>query len=115
VFSLCGSVEVIDLKEKEVCMELTAKQRAALRSMCNTLPVVLTIGKEGIGDNTVKEAYDLLQARELIKCAVGQNAPLTAREAAQQLCEKTGASPVQVIGHKFSVFRRNDKEPKIEI
>ena len=70
-------------------MELTTKQRAALRSMCNTLPVVLTIGKEGIGENTIKEAYDALQARELIKCAVGQNAPLTAREAASQLCERT--------------------------
>ena len=48
-------------------MELTGKQRARLRSMANTLPVVLYIGKEGVTDATVKEAYDALQARELIK------------------------------------------------
>jgi len=96
-------------------MELTAKQRAALRSMANGLPVVLTVGKEGVTDATIKEAYDALQARELIKCAVGQNAPLTAREAASQLCERTGAQPVQAIGRKFVLYRRNDKEPKIEI
>ncbi len=96
-------------------MELTTKQRATLRAMANTLPVVLTIGKEGISDNTVKEAYDVLQARELIKCAVQQNAPLTAREASEELCRRTGASPVQTIGHKFTLYRRNDKEPKIEI
>lgn len=96
-------------------MELTAKQRAKLRSMSNTLPVVLSIGKEGVTDSTVKEAYDALQARELIKCQVQQSAPLDAREASRVLCERTGASPVQTIGHKFSLYRRNDKEPKIEI
>ncbi len=96
-------------------MELTPKQRAALRGMANTLSPVLYIGKEGISDATVKEAYDVLQARELIKCAVLQNAPLSAREAAQELCLRTGASPVQVIGKRFVLFRRNDREPKIEI
>lgn len=96
-------------------MELNAKQRAKLRSMCNILPVTLTVGKEGIGENTIKEAYDLLNARELIKCAVGQNAPLTAKEACEVLCAATGAAPVQVIGKKFCVYRRNDKEPKIEV
>ncbi len=96
-------------------MELNSKQRAFLRGMANTLPVVLTIGKEGVTDATVKEAYDVLQARELIKCAVQQNAPLTAREASEALCVKTGASPVQTIGNRFTLYRRNDKEPKIEI
>ena len=35
-------------------MELTGKQRARLRSMANTLPVVLYIGKEGVTDATEK-------------------------------------------------------------
>ena len=96
-------------------MELTTKQRAKLRSMCNTLPVTLTVGKEGIGENTIKEAYDLLNARELIKCAVGQNAPVTAKEACDALSQVTGAAPVQEIGKKFCVYRRNDKEPRIEV
>lgn len=96
-------------------VELTARQRAQLRAMANALPVVLTVGREGVTDATVKEAYDALQARELIKCAVGQNAPLTAREAAAQLCERTGAQPVQTIGRRFVLYRRNDKEPKIEV
>lgn len=96
-------------------MELSPKQRAVLRGMANTLTPVLYIGKEGITDNTVKEAYDVLQARELIKCTVLQNAPLSAREASEELCLRTGASPVQVIGKRFVIYRRNDKEPKIEI
>ena len=48
---------------------LTSKQRANLRGMANTLETILYIGKEGITENTVKEAYDALEARELIKCA----------------------------------------------
>ena len=60
---------------------LTSKQRASLRGMANTLDTILYIGKEGITDNTVKEAYDALEARELIKCAVQQGCELTAREA----------------------------------
>ena len=42
---------------------LTSKQRASLRGMANTLDTILYIGKEGITDNTVKEAYDALEAR----------------------------------------------------
>lgn len=96
-------------------MELTGKQRAALRSMANTLPVILYIGKDGVTDGTVKETYDALEARELIKAQVQQNAPLSAREACDALCAKLGASPVQVIGSKFVLYRRNDKKTRIEI
>lgn len=94
-------------------MELNGKQRAFLRSMANTLDTILYVGKEGISEHSVKECYDALQARELIKCAVLQNAPLSAREACGALCERTGAHPVQVIGRRFVLYRANDKEPKI--
>ena len=96
-------------------MELTGKQRAALRSMCNTLQPVLYIGKEGVTEATIKEAYDALDARELIKCSLNDTAPITAREACNTLCERLGASPVQCIGRKFSIYRRNEKDPKIEL
>jgi RNA-binding protein len=96
-------------------MELSSKNRAKLRSMANKLPVVLYIGKDGITDATIKEVYDLLNARELIKCAVQQNSPLSAREACNILCERQNAEPVQVIGSKFVIYRRSDKEPKIEL
>ena len=96
-------------------MELNGKQRAYLRSMCNTLQPVLYIGKEGVTSATVKEAYDALEARELIKCSLNDTAPLTAREACTALCDALGAQPVQCIGRKFAIFRRNEKEPKIEL
>lgn len=94
-------------------LELTSKQRAQLRSMCNTLPVILYIGKEGITETVVKQAWDALEARELIKCSVQRGAPMSAREACQELCEKVQAAPVQCIGNKFSIYRESQENPVI--
>ena len=94
---------------------MTTKQRAALRAMCNTMDPILHIGKEGITDATIKEAWDVLEARELIKCSVQREAPLTARDACRELCERVHAAPVQCIGSKFVLYKRNEKEPKIEL
>ena len=94
-------------------MELTGKQRARLRSMANTLPVVLYIGKEGVTDATVKEAYDALQARELIKCSLMDSAPLDVREACGLLCEAVHADPVLCVGNRFVIYRPARKDPKI--
>ena len=92
---------------------LTSKQRASLRGMANTLDTILYIGKEGITDNTVKEAYDALEARELIKCAVQQGCPLTAREAVTELCAALEAEPVQCIGRRFVMYRPSKENPRI--
>ena len=93
---------------------LTSKQRANLRSMANTMDTILYVGKEGVTDATVKEAYDALEARELIKCAVQQNCELTAREALDELCERLHAEPVQCIGRRFVMYRQS-KNKKIEV
>ena len=97
-------------------MELTGKQRAQLRAMANELEPIVHIGKEGIGDNLVKQANDALEARELIKCRVLENCELTAREACDELSRLTRSEQVQVIGTKFVLYRethRKDKKDKI--
>ena len=94
---------------------LTSKQRASLRGMANTIDTILYIGKDGITDNTVKEAYDALEARELIKCAVQQGCELTAREALDELCGRLHAEPVQCIGRRFVMYRRSRENHKIEL
>ena len=48
-------------------MELTSKQRAQLRGLANSIDTILHIGKDGIGDNLIKQADDALEARELVK------------------------------------------------
>ena len=94
---------------------LTSKQRAYLRSMANTMDTILYVGKEGITDATVKEAYDALEAREIIKCAVQQNCELTAREALDELCARLHAEPVQCIGRRFVMYRESSVNKRIEL
>ena len=94
---------------------LTSKQRAGLRSMANTMDTILYVGKDGITDATVKEAYDALEAREIIKCAVQQNCELTDREALDELCERLHAEPVQCIGRRFVMYRESSTNKRIEL
>ena len=94
---------------------MTGKQRAKLRAMANTIDPILYIGKDGITDHTVKECYDALEARELIKGCVQQGAPIDAREALTELCEKTGAEPIQQIGRRFVMYRPSRENPRIVI
>ncbi len=96
--------------------ELTSRQRAQLRSLANSIDTILIVGKDGIGDNLVKQANDALEARELIKGKVLENSLLSPREAAEQLAPLTRSEVVQVIGTKFVLYRQShnkDKKDKI--
>ena len=96
-------------------MELTSKQRAQLRGIANTIDTIVHIGKDGITDNLVKQADDALEAREIIKCKVQENAMLTAREACEELGRLTRSEPVQVIGSKFVLYRMQHDKSKRKI
>ena len=93
---------------------MTSKQRAYLRSMANTMEPVLHIGKEGITQTVTQQAWDALEARELIKVTLQRYAPYeSTREACAELCEKTHAEPVQCIGSKFVIYRKAREEPHL--
>ncbi len=94
-------------------MAITSKQRAQLRGMAMSLDTIIQIGKGGITDSVVESVNAALRARELVKGKVLENSMLTAREACDALCEACKADGVQVIGTKFVLYKRNDKEPKI--
>ena len=92
---------------------MTSKQRAYLRSMANTLETILYVGKDGVTPGTVKEAFDALEARELIKGCVQQGAPLSAKEALESLWAQVGAEPVQCIGRRFVMYKPSRENPRI--
>ena len=94
-------------------MTMTSKQRAYLRSMANTMETILYIGKDGIVPGTIKQASDALEAREIIKCAVQQGSPLSAREALDELCATLQAEPIQCIGRRFVMYRPSKDNPRI--
>lgn len=93
---------------------LTSKQRAYLRSLAVNEDTILMVGKSGMGPELVKQADDALEKRELIKGRVlPETCPVSPREAAEELAQKTGSDVVQVIGSRFVLYRRKKKDPKI--
>ena len=94
---------------------MTGKERAALRRMANTIQPIFQIGKGGVGEAMLEQLGMALDARELIKITVLETADVTAREACDILCQALGAEPVQCIGRKVTIYRRNEKEPKIKL
>lgn len=91
-------------------MALTGKQVRQLRSLAHHLNPIIHIGKSDITDALVKETEAALENRELIKCAVQDGSDLETREAADMLAERTNSDVVQVIGHRFSLYRESSRD-----
>ena len=93
-------------------MELNSRQRAQLRGLANSIDTIIHIGKDGIGENLIKQANDALEARELIKGKVLENSMLSAREGAEELAQATRSQVVQIIGTKFVLYRETHSKEK---
>ena len=94
-------------------MELTSKQRAQLRALANGIETILQVGKDGIGENLIRQADDALEARELIKGRVlDNNIEYDARSAAAALAQATRSEVVQVIGTRFVLYRESHSKPR---
>lgn len=94
---------------------MTGKQRAYLRGLANGIDAKYQIGKGGVDNNTIAMVEEALEANELIKIKVLENSMLEVREACEEICQKTGAFPVQCIGNKFVIYRESVNNKTIEI
>ena len=93
--------------------ELTGKQRRHLRALGHHLDAVVHVGHEGVTEAVVKQANDQLEAHELIKVKVSENAPGDRRSSASDLAGKTGAHLAQVLGRTALLYRRRKEKPAI--
>ena len=93
---------------------LNSRQRAQLRGLANSLDTIFQIGKGGVTENTVKQVNDALEAREIIKLRTLETSPVSSREAAEQIAEKTHSDVVQVIGSRFVLYRESRDNKQIK-
>ncbi len=92
---------------------MTSKERAKLRSLAAAENTIIQVGKNGITEQLIASVETALAARELIKGKVLESSMLTAREACEKLAAACSAEPIQAIGTKFVLYRRNkDKESR---
>ncbi len=94
---------------------LTSKQRAYLRSLANGIDTILIVGKGNMTEQIIKQADDALTARELIKGKTLETCELSPRETAEIIASEVNCDVVQVIGTKFVLYRKNQKDPKIKL
>lgn len=95
---------------------ITTKQRAYLRSKANDMDTILQIGKGGISEQVIKQIDDALNAREMIKIKVLENAFVSPREVAAQLMDEVGCDIVQTIGSKLVIYRQiKEKDKRIYV
>jgi len=88
---------------------LTSKERADLRAQANTIDTTLIVGKDGVTENVIAEAENLLTARELVKGKVLETALMSAREVSDEICAATGADGISCVGSKFVIYRFSEK------
>ncbi len=94
---------------------LTGKEKRFLRSMAMTMEPIQQIGKDGIGDNLLRQLDLTLEARELIKVKILKNSPEEVHYAGERLAAELKADLVQIIGHCIVLYRKSSKKPKIEL
>ncbi len=89
---------------------MTGKERAELRKQANQLTAIFQIGKDNITEPLVEAVDAALKKREFIKLSVLETSELSAKEAAEQLAEATGAEVIQCIGRKLVLYREKEEE-----
>lgn len=94
---------------------LKGKQKRYLRSMAMTMEPIQQIGKDGIGDNLIKQLDETIEARELIKVKILKNSAEEVHDAGDRLADALKADLVQTIGHCIVLYRKSKDKPKIEL
>ena len=89
---------------------LNSSERARLKSLAQNLNPIFQIGKNGVGDNQINDILDALAAHELIKISVLKSAETPTKLILDEVCERTGAEPVQAIGNKIVIYKRSSKD-----
>ena len=92
-------------------IELTSKQRKELEKVAHDLQPVVIVGGAGVTDGVMDMVDKSLAAHELIKVKFNEYKD-EKKELTDQICQKTDATLVRIIGNIAILFR--EKEEKDE-
>ena len=90
-------------------IELTSKQRKNLEKLAHDLQPVVIVGGAGVTDGVISMVDNSLAAHELIKVKFNEYKD-EILELTTELCEKTNATLVRIIGFTVILFREAEQE-----
>jgi len=86
-----------------------------LRSLAHPLKPVVQIGHQGLTTGVVAALDVALERHELIKVKIAGDAEVEPEEVAPEIERATHAQLAQLIGHTLVLYRRREREPKIQL
>jgi RNA-binding protein len=96
-------------------MALTSNQIRHLKNMAHSLKPVIQIGQNGVSESVSRELDNALTHHELLKVKLASDNREDRLSMIEQLIELSQAEKIQYIGKIVTLFRRNPKQPKIEL
>jgi RNA-binding protein len=93
-------------------VSISARERAHLKARAHALEPVVQIGHEGLTDAVIKEIDRALTAHELIKIRAAGDDRMERAAFFEDICERTGASPVQRVGKILVIWRPRPDEQR---
>lgn len=97
-------------------MKLSSNQRKHLEGLAHNLEPIVRIGKQGLASKIILSVVEAFNTHELIKIKLLDSSPVEAEEAATEICKKSGALLVRIIGRVIVLYRPfSEKPPKIEL
>ena len=90
---------------------LSPTERKLLKARAHALKPVVTVGDECLSTAVLKEIDTSLKAHDLIKIRVTADDRDVRQALLGEICQRTGASPVQHIGKILVVYRESQDAP----
>lgn len=94
---------------------LNKEQKNFLLPLAHNLKTIIWIGQKGLTENVMQEINNALDHHELVKLKIRVGERSLREQTAEEICKATKAETVQKTGNTIVLFRRNPKQPKINL
>lgn len=95
--------------------DLKGSQKKYLKSLGHHLKPIVNIGKANITQGILDKISRELELHELIKIKLNESAEVSIKEAAEDIAKNTECVIIRIIGFTALLYKRNEKEPIIEL
>ncbi len=110
-----GIVRHLQMLSASQIMSLTKNQIKTLRGLCHSLKPIIMIGQKGLTTEVLDELEIAINHHELVKIKIAMDDRDARKEMIKDICDQSQSENVQVIGKTVSVYRKNEKNPVIEL